>query len=30
MKFGVGLFSMQTHKDLDYDHADLYRNSLST
>ena len=28
MKFGVGLFSMQTHKDLDYDHADLYRNSL--
>ncbi len=28
MKFGVGLFSMQTHKDLDYEHVDLYRNSL--
>ena len=28
MKFGVGLFSMQTHKNLGYDHADLYRNSL--
>ncbi|MXW22561.1 MAG: LLM class flavin-dependent oxidoreductase [Candidatus Dadabacteria bacterium] len=28
MKFGVGLFSMQTHKDLDYDHVDLYGNSL--
>ena len=28
MKFGVGLFSMQTHKDLDYGHVDLYRNSL--
>jgi len=28
MKFGVGLFSMQTHKDLDYRHVDLYRNSL--
>ena len=28
MKFGVGLFSMQTHKDLDCRHVDLYRNSL--
>lgn len=28
MKFGVGLFSMQTHKYLDYGHVDLYRNSL--
>lgn len=28
MKFGVGLFSMQTHKDLHYRHVDLYRNSL--
>ena len=28
MKFGVGLFSMQTHKDLGYSHAELYRNSL--
>ena len=28
MKFGVGLFSMQTHKDVDYRHVDLYRNSL--
>lgn len=28
MKFGVGLFSMQTHGDLDYGHADLYANSL--
>ncbi|MCY3624857.1 MAG: LLM class flavin-dependent oxidoreductase [Candidatus Dadabacteria bacterium] len=28
MRFGIGLFSMQTHKDLDYSHVDLYRNSL--
>ena len=28
MKFGVGLFSMQTHKDIDCSHVDLYRNSL--
>lgn len=28
MKFGVGLFSMQTHKDTCYGHVDLYSNSL--
>ncbi|MCY3986216.1 MAG: LLM class flavin-dependent oxidoreductase [Candidatus Dadabacteria bacterium] len=28
MKFGIGLFSMQTHKDIDCGHAELYRNSL--
>ena len=28
MKFGVGLFGMQTHPDLPYTHRDLYRNTL--
>ena len=28
MKFGVGLFSMQTHKDTHYGHVDLYSSSL--
>lgn len=28
MKFGVGLFSMQTHKELNYTHKDLYKNTL--
>ena len=28
MKFGVGLFSMQTHEKLNYTHKDLYKNTL--
>ncbi len=28
MKFGVGLFGMQTHKQLPYDHPAIYRNTL--
>ena len=28
MRFGVGLFSMQTHKDLNITHKELYRNTL--
>lgn len=28
MKFGIGLFSMQTHKELEYAHPELYRNTI--
>ncbi len=28
MKFGIGLFGMQTHQDLPYTHPELYRNTL--
>lgn len=28
MKFGVGLFGMQTHQELPYTHPELYRNTL--
>ncbi len=28
MKFGIGLFGMQTHGELPYRHPDLYKNSL--
>ena len=28
MKFGIGLFGMQTHGELPYGHPDLYKNSL--
>ena len=29
MKFGVGLFSMQTHENVRSDHAELYRSALA-
>ncbi|MCI0453580.1 MAG: LLM class flavin-dependent oxidoreductase [Candidatus Dadabacteria bacterium] len=28
MKFGIGLFSMQTHPENPYSHAELYRNTI--
>jgi alkanesulfonate monooxygenase SsuD/methylene tetrahydromethanopterin reductase-like flavin-dependent oxidoreductase (luciferase family) len=28
MKFGVGLFGMQTHQELQYTHPELYKNTL--
>ena len=28
MKFGVGLFGMQTHQELPYTHPELYKNTL--
>jgi len=28
MRFGIGLFSMQTHPKLKYSHEDLYRNTI--
>ncbi|HVY55611.1 MAG TPA: LLM class flavin-dependent oxidoreductase, partial [Thermodesulfobacteriota bacterium] len=28
MKFGVGLFGMQTHQELPYTHPEIYRNTL--
>lgn len=28
MKFGIGLFGMQTHQELPYGHPELYRNTL--
>lgn len=28
MKFGIGLFSMQTHEELSYSHPELYKNTL--
>ena len=28
MKFGIGLFSMQSHKELPYSHPELYQNTL--
>jgi alkanesulfonate monooxygenase SsuD/methylene tetrahydromethanopterin reductase-like flavin-dependent oxidoreductase (luciferase family) len=28
MKFGIGLFGMQTHSELPYSHPELYKNSL--
>ena len=28
MKFGVGLFSMQTHEELSYSHPELYKNTI--
>jgi alkanesulfonate monooxygenase SsuD/methylene tetrahydromethanopterin reductase-like flavin-dependent oxidoreductase (luciferase family) len=28
MKFGIGLFSMQTHDELPYTHPELYKNSI--
>lgn len=29
MKFGIGLFGMQTHPELPYTHPELYKNTLS-
>lgn len=28
MKFGIGLFSMQSHEELSYSHPDLYKNTI--
>jgi len=28
MKFGIGLFSLQTHKELPYSHPELYKNTI--
>ena len=28
MKFGIGLFSMQTHEELPYSHPELYKNTM--
>ncbi|MCH7641285.1 LLM class flavin-dependent oxidoreductase, partial [Patescibacteria group bacterium] len=28
MKFGIGLFSMQTHEEQPYSHPELYKNTI--